>query len=63
MDWLEQWFRIAPDNGDGTLELLLMLVVAAVAVTAILWRYGPSRAALLRFFAARGSRTSRTPPP
>ena len=23
MDWIEQWFRIATDNGDGMLELLI----------------------------------------
>ena len=23
MDWIERWFGAAPDNGDGTLELLL----------------------------------------
>ena len=33
MDWIERWFNVSPDNGDGTLELLvfvvLFLVVAA----------------------------------
>ena len=27
MDWIERWFGFAPDNGDGSLELLIMLVV------------------------------------
>ncbi len=30
MDFIEQWFDVSPDHGDGTLELLW--VVAAVAV-------------------------------
>ena len=37
MDWIEQWFGVAPDNGDGTLELLIWLVVAAVIVSAAAW--------------------------
>ena len=51
MDWIEQWFGIAPDNGDGTLELLIVLVVAAVIVSAAVWRVPRARAAVLRFFA------------
>jgi hypothetical protein len=52
MDWIEQWFGIAPDNGDGTLELLIWLVVAAVIVSAAAWRVPRARAAALRFFCA-----------
>jgi len=37
MDWLERWFNVSPDNGDGTVELLvfvvLVLVAAALAVS------------------------------
>jgi hypothetical protein len=51
MDWIEQWFGIAPDNGDGTLELLIVLVVAAVIVLAVAWRVPSARTAVLRFFA------------
>jgi len=34
VDFIEQWFGIAPDNGDGSLEALWIgaLIVAAVAV-------------------------------
>jgi hypothetical protein len=31
MDWVERWFGVAPDNGDGSLELLLTLCVVAAA--------------------------------
>jgi hypothetical protein len=48
MDWIEQWFGFAPDNGDGTMELLIMLVVAAVIVVAVVWRVPRTRAAALR---------------
>ena len=51
MDWIEQWFGFAPDNGDGSLELLIMLVGAAVIVVAVVWRVPPARAWVLRYFA------------
>jgi hypothetical protein len=59
MDWIEQWFGFAPDNGDGTLELLIMLVVAAVIMVAAVWRVPRARAAALRFFARLRDRTGR----
>jgi hypothetical protein len=37
MDFIERWFGISPDGGDGSLEVLY--IVAAVAViTAVLFR-------------------------
>ena len=30
MDWIEQWFGIAPDGGDGSIEILA--AIAAVLV-------------------------------
>jgi len=33
VDWIERLFGFAPDNGDGTIELLLV-VVATVCVAA-----------------------------
>jgi len=51
MDWIEQWFGFAPDNGDGTLEFLIYLVVGAIVVLAVLWRVRPARTAVLRWFA------------
>ena len=51
MDWIEQWFGIAPDNGDGTLELLITLLAAAVIVAAAAWRIPNVRAVALRFMA------------
>ena len=51
MDWIEQWFGVAPDNGDGTLELLIWLVFAAVIVSMAVWRVPRAGSAALRFFA------------
>jgi hypothetical protein len=31
MDWIERWFNVSPDNGDGTLELLVFVVLFLVA--------------------------------
>jgi hypothetical protein len=41
MDFIERMFGVSPDGGDGTLELLCLLVlisVLAVAGCAIFWR-------------------------
>ena len=35
MDFIEQWFGISPDGGDGSLEVLWIVgIVAAVAAVA-----------------------------
>ena len=36
MDFIESWFGMNPDGGDGTFELLLLLGVAVLAATASL---------------------------
>ena len=38
MDWLEQWFGIAPDNGDGSLELLIVLTALTAGAAFAIWR-------------------------
>ena len=47
MDWIERWFGFAPDNGDGSLELLIAVAVAAAVVIAVLWRIPRARVAML----------------
>lgn len=37
MDFIEKWFGVSPDGGDGSLEML-WLVVIVVAVAAIVFR-------------------------
>ena len=37
MDFIEQWFGLSPDGGDGSLEVL-WLVVIVVAAMAIVFR-------------------------
>jgi hypothetical protein len=35
MDWIEQWFGISPDGGDGSTELIY--IVAAAAIVALIF--------------------------
>lgn len=51
MDWIEQWFGFAPDNGDGTLELVIMALAIGIVAVVIVWRVPKLRAAALRFVA------------
>ncbi|MDM9622980.1 MULTISPECIES: hypothetical protein [unclassified Rhizobium] len=37
MDFIEQWFGISPDGGDGTIELLFFAIVM-VLLTVVVWR-------------------------
>ena len=37
MDFIERWLGVSPDGGDGSLEVLYLLVVAAIAA-AIVYR-------------------------
>jgi hypothetical protein len=47
MDFIERWFGVSPDGGDGSTELMY-LVVLVVVVVALLYR--PVRR---RFFGKR----------
>ena len=37
LDFIERWFGVSPDGGDGSLEVLYLLALAAV-VCAIVFR-------------------------
>ncbi len=60
MDWIEQWFGVAPDNGDGSLEMLITLAAVLVVALAVIWRVPQLRVGALRLFARlqRGDRPS-----
>jgi hypothetical protein len=32
MDFIEQWFGLSPDGGDGSLEVLWIVAIVAVAL-------------------------------
>jgi hypothetical protein len=36
MDFIERWFGVSPDGGDGTTELMYLVALAAIVV-AIFW--------------------------
>ena len=59
MDWIERWFGMSPDNGDGSLEGLVVVTLVVVAVCGLVSRseglrrrlhamLGAARAALVR---------------
>jgi len=45
MDWIEQYFGLAPDNGDGTVEILIVVGLAIAAIAAAFWRFPSARLA------------------
>jgi hypothetical protein len=36
MDWIERWLHVSPDGGDGSLELMLILLAVTGLVTVML---------------------------
>jgi len=39
MDFIERWFGISPDGGDGLLEILLIVLLAMIAIA--IWMHLP----------------------
>jgi hypothetical protein len=37
VDFIERWFGVSPDGGDGTLELLYIGVGALIVVALLRW--------------------------
>ena len=37
MDWIEQWFGLNPDGGDGSIEAAIVTAVIVVGVTIALF--------------------------
>jgi len=52
MDWIERWFNVSPDNGDGTLELLVFVVLFLTAVALVASTRPAVRKAMRRGYAA-----------
>lgn len=38
MDFIERIFHISPDNGNGTLEIAILIAVLLPGVVAAMWR-------------------------
>ena len=38
MDFIERWFHVSPDGGDGSLEALFIVAIVAVIVLAVFRR-------------------------
>ena len=43
MDWIEKWFGVSPDNGDGTLELSIIIAVVLIGAIVLTWAFGRGR--------------------
>lgn len=43
MDWIERWFDVAPDNGDGTVEALVLVVLFVLAFCLFAATFAPLR--------------------
>jgi hypothetical protein len=52
MDFIEQWFGISPDGGDGSTEALL-IITAVIVVAGLVAAYAARRAGWLRSKSAR----------
>jgi hypothetical protein len=48
MDWIERWFGISPDNGDGTVEWLIIVAIVMIGVGALTLAFPQWRQMLLR---------------
>jgi hypothetical protein len=57
MDWIERWFGVSPDNGDGSLEWLIVCVaiIAGVTVLTMAMAFPRGRPMLFRLFDRPGS--------
>lgn len=42
MDWIEQWFGIAPDGGDGSIEILAAIAAVLVLFAIVVRRRIPT---------------------
>ncbi len=39
MDFIERWFSVSPDGGDGSLEVFYLLAVAVVVCAVVFRRH------------------------
>ena len=53
MDWIERLLGVSPDNGDGSLEALLLIALVALPVGLRILRASRVGSAFRRFFVAR----------
>jgi hypothetical protein len=38
MDFIERWLGMAPDGGNGGVELAILMTLGGVVLAAVLWR-------------------------
>jgi hypothetical protein len=52
MNWIEAWLGVSPDGGDGSLELLLVLLAVTSMVAMVLVFRRRAQSLFLRLIAA-----------
>ena len=60
MDWIERWFGISPDGGDGSLEIGVAVVLVAMGAVLVAAAFPGLRGALRRRRQGIAYRSSRT---
>jgi hypothetical protein len=58
MDWIERWFGMSPDGGDGSLELLLTLIALTIVAIGVLAANARARTWCMRLLAASFEKAS-----
>ena len=48
MDWIERLFGFSPDDGDGTVEWLIVVAVLLIGVAVAIWVFARQRDRALR---------------
>ena len=61
MDWIEQLFGVSPDNGDGSLEMVIALAVTVAVAIVILALSPTTRRAVFRRVSKLLGNHDRTP--
>ena len=60
MDWIEQWFNVSPDHGDGSLEMLVFVTLISVALCLLVSTRAPLRARLRSMLRRAGVMAARS---
>jgi hypothetical protein len=61
VNWIEQWLGASPDGGDGSLELLLILLAVTAAVAFLVRGSHRTRSSLLKLIKMIAPRPLNTP--
>jgi hypothetical protein len=55
MDWLEKWFGVSPDGGDGSAEMMIFAAIVIVLAGVLALRVPSVRTHVRQWFGGRPS--------